>query len=114
MSLPCDIAMDLVGLYKDHLASPDSVREIREHLSRCPSCRKYYRLYDSIQYRTRKRGAGAGGSAPFSSDRYTDLSKRLKNRHQQQLTAMLLLAGVAAALTAANLIKMSSDRNPPR
>ena len=43
MHITCDMAMDLAGLYKDGLASRDSVLAIEQHLKVCPACRRYYK-----------------------------------------------------------------------
>lgn len=42
MKITCDIALDLIGLYLDGVASPDSKKAVEEHLKDCESCRKYY------------------------------------------------------------------------
>lgn len=49
MKLSCDVVIDLVSLYKDKLASDDSVAAVDEHLKECPSCRRYYKQYDKIK-----------------------------------------------------------------
>lgn len=38
--LKCHIVLDLLPNYIDHLASPETEKEIEEHLSGCESCRK--------------------------------------------------------------------------
>ena len=38
--LKCHIVLDLLPNYIDHLTSPETEREIEEHLSACESCRK--------------------------------------------------------------------------
>lgn len=40
--ITCDICMDLLPLVKDGIASEDSVRAVKEHVTECESCRKLY------------------------------------------------------------------------
>lgn len=42
MKLSCDIIRDLLPLYAEDLASPDSQAAVREHLEGCGECRKCY------------------------------------------------------------------------
>jgi len=38
--LPCNVILDLLPLYADEVASPESRMLIEQHLSECPNCRK--------------------------------------------------------------------------
>ncbi len=77
MNLTCDIVMDLVAVYKDKVASPDSVKAIEAHLKECRSCRQYYKSYDTINnIRV--------STAPPPEDYYqgmTALSAKLRKKH---------------------------------
>lgn len=45
MSLSCDVVMDLVALYQDGLASPNTQKEVAAHLWQCKKCRMQYKQY---------------------------------------------------------------------
>ena len=42
MKMKCEVIQDLLPLYCDHQASPESCRLIEDHLQECDSCRKVY------------------------------------------------------------------------
>ncbi len=42
MKMKCEVIQDLLPLYCDHQASPESCRLIEEHLQECDSCRLLY------------------------------------------------------------------------
>ncbi len=106
MNLTCDIVMDLVGLYKDKLASEDSVIAIEEHLRECPSCRKYNKMYDSVEKSVSKNIKAEQYSVEPTAMDYTNVSKRLKKRHNTNIALMAAVAGVATTLTAINIVTM--------
>lgn len=111
MKLPCDVVMDLVGLYKDGLASTQSKAAVDEHLKECPSCRKYYKLYDSIEKRTKEQEEPIVEMDSYSDYNYSDVSKRLRRTHNRNLLLMSAVAGTAVVLTAVNLTKMLNNNN---
>lgn len=43
--ITCDICMDLMPLVQDGVASEDSVKAVKEHILKCPECKK---IYDEI------------------------------------------------------------------
>ena len=45
MNISCDMAMDLIALYCDGVASADSRKAVREHLAVCPVCSRAYDAY---------------------------------------------------------------------
>lgn len=47
MNITCDMAMDLIALYNDGLASDDSRRAVDEHLKSCPECSAAYASYSA-------------------------------------------------------------------
>lgn len=47
MNITCDMAMDLIALYNDGLASDDSRRAVDEHLKNCPECSAAYASYSA-------------------------------------------------------------------
>ena len=95
MNLDCDIVMDCVSIYKDGLASPGTVQAVNEHLRKCGECRKYYRLYDSINdIKTKKQRA----CAVSSEDKYAELSKKLKVR-RNIFVSLLAAFGLVATIS---------------
>ncbi len=111
MNLPCDVVMDLVGLYKDRLASEQSAKAIEEHLKTCPSCSKYYKMYDSIEKKVSKVEPQMPNIS-FGDDRkYLKISHRLRKNRQRTMAIIAAVAGVSATLTAVNIIKLFSNNN---
>lgn len=106
MNLPCDVVMDLVGLYKDGLASKESKAAVDEHLKSCPDCRKYYKMYDSIEKSTKNQPEPVLDMDSYFDYNYSDVSKRLRKTHNRKLLIMSAIAGTAVVLTAVNLAKM--------
>ena len=45
MKITCNLAMDLVDVYTNCVASDETVNIVKEHLRECPACRKYYSEY---------------------------------------------------------------------
>ncbi|MBQ2151864.1 MAG: zf-HC2 domain-containing protein, partial [Clostridia bacterium] len=45
MKITCNLAMDLVDVYTNSVASEETVNIVKEHLRECPACRKYYSEY---------------------------------------------------------------------
>lgn len=103
MNLSCDIVMDLVGIYKDKIASFDTVRAVDEHLRGCDKCRRYYDFYDLSPVPSDFEISPEGDREIRP---YATMSKRLKKAHNRKLLTMSVIAGAAAAVTAVNLIKM--------
>jgi len=87
MNLGCDIVMDCVSIYKDGLASPGTVEAVNQHLKKCHDCRKYYKMYDSINdIKTKKKRACTGSS----DEKFAELSRALRMR--RNIFAALLVA----------------------
>ena len=42
MNMKCEVIQDLLPLYCDHQASPESCQLIEEHLRECDACKKFY------------------------------------------------------------------------
>ena len=49
MNINCEMAHDLLPMYKDKCLSPSSEAALREHLKGCDSCKKYLRAYKARQ-----------------------------------------------------------------
>ena len=88
MNINCEIARDLLPLYKDGCLSASSEEALCEHLRTCPECRKYLCEYKQIwkAAKAEPREAPAGG--------YSELAKRL--RRHRTLTKL----GVGVMITA--------------
>lgn len=89
MSIPCEVIEDLVSLYKDRAVQPKTASVVNSHLKSCPECRKYYRIYDSVEYR---RAASTLKPPPITTTeaKYAILSSRLRRRRKR------IVAGFAA------------------
>ncbi|HHU06183.1 MAG: zf-HC2 domain-containing protein [Bacillota bacterium] len=87
MNLGCDIVLDCVSIYKDGLASPGTVEAVNQHLKKCHECRKYYKMYDSINDIKTKRQRACTSS---SDEKFAELSRALKIR--RNIFAALLIA----------------------
>ena len=109
MKLTCDMAMDLVGLYKDKVASLDSVEAIEMHLKECADCRKFYSLYDAMENRAKKAQASVP-NINIGGQKYLALSKRLQKKHKQKVALMSIVAGVATTVTAISLVHIWLNR----
>lgn len=111
MNLTCDMTMDLVSVYKDGLASADTKAAVEEHLKNCPECRKFYRLYDSEGSKSPESSNDIIEMDSYSDYNYSELSKRLRKKHNRNLMLMIGIAGAAATLTAVNILKFISRNN---
>ena len=111
MILSCDTVMDLISIYKDGLASSDSVRAIEAHLKDCPSCRKYYKLYDTTGLHS------AGRCRQMPSDGYTEhfveLASKLRKTHIISNAAIIGIAGLSLSLMVISLVKLRKKYNIP-
>lgn len=108
MSLSCDNVMDLVSIYKDKLASEDSIKAIEEHLKQCPECKKYYRQYESIS-----RIATSKYNAQIEDGymkRYTDLSVKLRTRRILFIIGIALFTAVSLTTMLISLIKLLKNK----
>lgn len=86
MSLNCEVARDLVSLYKDGLASPVTMHEVKEHIGGCASCAAYYKEYD-------REVAAANAKAshtppPELRKHYKALAKRMQIRDRTERAAL--------------------------
>lgn len=88
MNINCEMARDLLPLYKDGCLSESSEEALRGHLRTCPECRRYLCEYKEIwrAERTEPREAPEGG--------YPALAKRL--RRHRTLTELGVGAVIAA------------------
>lgn len=49
MNINCEMARDLLPMYKDKCLSPSSEEALRQHLEVCPACRRYLHEYKARQ-----------------------------------------------------------------
>lgn len=90
MNISCDMAMDLIALYCDGVASPDTKKAVREHLAVCPVCSRAYEAYRR-RHETRRR------PAPQSpEEKYAALARTI--RHRQRASNLGIAAIVAASV----------------
>lgn len=111
MILACDTVMDLISIYKDGLASAESIKAIEAHLKDCPSCRRYYKLYDTTGLHS------AGEYRQMPSDKYTErfveLASKLRKTHIISNAAIIGIAGLSLSLMIFNLVKLRKKCNMP-
>lgn len=88
MNINCEIARDLLPLYKDRCLSASSEEALRSHLSECSECRRYLNEYRE----TFKAERGSDAASP--SGNYSALAKRLR----QHRTATEFAVGLSFAL----------------
>lgn len=104
MIITCDMAMDLVSLYKDGLASEDSKSAVKQHLKICPDCRKFYAQYGS-QKPFNKVNIYDAPSFDLS-DKYSVLAKHMRKRHVLSTAAVIAVIAVSVAIGIFGTIKM--------
>lgn len=97
MNLSCDIVMDLIPLYKDKLASPDSVKSIESHLKTCPSCRTYYKKYNPS---TSFPSYNVPVPSIESKKSFESIRKKLQKRHNISVATIgsIVLLSVSVAI----------------
>ena len=105
MNLSCNVVMDLTSLYKDGLASAETVKAVREHLKECPSCRRYYRNYDHMEEPI-GLDVGTVAVAPVE-DGYMKLHKRIRRRRIAETAAVVVSLCAAAAVLAVSLYQLN-------
>ena len=87
MSINCEMARDLLPMYKDKCLSPSSENALREHLRGCPSCRRYLH-----EYRARQKGDITAPQGDFS-----EIARRMRNhRTLTEIAVGLSIAALAA------------------
>ena len=88
MGLNCEVARDLVSLYKDGLASPVTMREVKEHIGGCAACAAYYREYDREVAAAHMMDAHTQ-PLPDLRKRYKALAKRMQTRDRTEKSGAL-------------------------
>ncbi len=111
MSISCDVVKDLVAIYKDKCASEATAAEVDAHLKECPDCRRYYRLYDTIEYSRPQQTAAEQNSD--AQDSYAALSARLRRRHRQIISlAVTSMTALMGTITVLSLLLYKHNRKP--
>ena len=90
MNISCDMAMDLIALYCDGVASEDSKKAVREHLAGCPVCAGAYAAYK----RSREQKKRPAPKTP--EEKYAALARTM--RHKQRASNLSVAAIVAASI----------------
>ena len=104
MNISCDMALDLITLYKDGVASEDSKKAIREHLKGCPDCARLYRNYSAaLSARSAKKCAVPNGEA---NEKYTHLAQDLRKRRIVNTVSMVSAVALSVGVGAFCLLKM--------
>jgi predicted anti-sigma-YlaC factor YlaD len=106
MRITCDMAMDLAGLYLDHVASRDSVRAVKKHLRGCPACCRYYRDF-------KKKSEEKRETFPVPTDymeQYSRLSNRIRKRRTMAVVMMAGVVGLGAGMLLKGISYMKKNR----
>lgn len=92
MNINCEMAHDLLPMYKDKCLSPSSEKALRDHLEVCPACRRYLH-----EYKAKQKDDLFIPSGDFSA-----VSKRLRRR---RTVTEIAVGATIAALAAYAVIK---------
>ncbi len=103
MNISCDMAIDLISLYKDGAASEDSKTAIREHLNSCPSCARIYKSYSADMCEKHPRGYAA--SQTDLSENYAKLARSLRKKHITDTVSVAAVITLSIAACGYCLIK---------
>ena len=93
MNINCDIARDLIPLYRDGCLSEQSRRALRTHLAGCAGCRAYLGEYRE-HFAAAKTDAAAAPSGDFYkiAKKTTAASVSRQPRQRSCILAILFLA----------------------
>ena len=112
MRITCDIAMDLAGLYLDHLASRDSVKAIKKHLRGCPSCCRYYRSF--LQEKGEHKESDALEVPCNYMEQYGRLSSRIRKRRNLSIAVMAAIVCAGAGMMVKGALNMRKNERVPK
>jgi anti-sigma factor RsiW len=112
MNISCDMAMDLIALYKDGLASDDSRAAVREHLRLCPSCAREYARYSKSTSKPGLPPEDAPGSDEISL-KYTELARSLRHRHIIKTAAVAATIAVSLGVACVCLLRLLFIKHGP-
>ncbi len=98
MNINCEMARDLLPMYKDKCLSPSSEEALREHLEGCAACRRYLH-----EYKARQKD-----DILIPSGDFADISRRLR-RHR---TVTEIAVGAAVAVLAAYAVLKTIKKDP--
>lgn len=100
MSIPCETAKDLIPLCVDGTASKESAKSVKEHISHCADCKKFYaeckkNIHSNNDFISDFYCDDASDCVIEAANGYVALSKRLKRRHIIKTVSVCALAVVA-------------------
>ena len=111
MSITCDMAMDLIALYKDGLASEDSRKAIEEHLRSCPECTRAYASYSTEPPKRAPRPNPVCADRALET-RYIALARSLRRNRMIQTVTTLAIVTASLALGSYGMLHLLDRRHP--
>lgn len=107
MKISCDMAIDLIPLYKDGAASEDSRNALEEHLRTCKDCSRIFRCYTRDTVGNHHRSY----LEPTKSieRKYTHLANELHKKHMTDTVSMV--CAVAVTVGAVMYLLIKADNN---
>ncbi len=96
MSLSCDVVMDLVALYQDGLASPNTQKEVTAHLWQCRKCRMQYKQYRKYYQAVSKKNHMV--SQQNMEQNFCMLAKRMRHRRILTFLAVVVYMVVSCSM----------------
>lgn len=110
MKITCDMAMDLIALYNDGIASKDSRDAVREHLLHCPACAKAYAGYKLSSKPKHSYEATGEPTAEELKAKYKNLAKNLHKRYIISTGATLLVTALSVGLGIVSYKKLKEEQ----
>ena len=100
------MAMDLIALYNDGLASKDSRDAVKEHLHSCPSCAKAYAGYKNAVNSNKKSVETIELTPEELNAKYKSIAKDLHKRYIISTGVTLLITAMSVGLGVMSLNKL--------
>ncbi len=96
MSISCNAVQDLIVLFQENAVSEETKQEVKEHLKKCGTCRKFYKEYahlnqDELHF--------SPEFAPEEELGYSALAARIRKRRNCRNGVIIGAFAVAIGIT---------------